>query len=305
MKKIVILLCMFCAALSIKAQIVSENWYSGSLVFSAANAGGGKIVMNAMAEGEEHEFMLVPTTQADGVANFRVGKSPNDYMMDFKEGTTVKHFVKEGLDVLCFYNSQTNQLEGVMKKEYEEDSQQLNIDQWLAQIRGTYTKDDGTTYILDNDKARIGGTYVPLEVVTFNGTIIGILKIDEKDYEVEPTIKGLHLYETKFSEDDSWWKRTGKDFMLTKSTRDESRFDFASSVLLNGGTLRRYDKPTLRLMRNAILARHGYRFQSQDLQDYFGSQPWYKPADSNDNIKLSFIEELNVDLIKLIESQSD
>jgi hypothetical protein len=54
-------------------------------------------------------------------------------------------------------------------------------------------------------------------------------------------------------------------------------------------------------MRNAILARHGYRFQSKDLQEYFTNEPWYKPAASNVGIRLSFIEQLNVELIKQME----
>ena len=54
-------------------------------------------------------------------------------------------------------------------------------------------------------------------------------------------------------------------------------------------------------MRNAILARHGYVFQSKDLKEYFSSQSWYHPAANNADIQLSFIEQLNVDLIKAAE----
>ena len=41
------------------------------------------------------------------------------------------------------------------------------------------------------------------------------------------------------------------------------------------------------------------------LQDYFSKEPWYKPAASNDNIKLSFIEQLNMELIKAEEENPD
>ena len=54
-------------------------------------------------------------------------------------------------------------------------------------------------------------------------------------------------------------------------------------------------------MRNEILAVHGYRFQSEDLQDYFSKQFWYQPAASNDDIKPSLIERLNIELIKAEE----
>jgi hypothetical protein len=33
----------------------------------------------------------------------------------------------------------------------------------------------------------------------------------------------------------------------------------------------------LELMRNEIYARHGWVFHRQDLRDYFGRQPWYRP----------------------------
>jgi hypothetical protein len=51
------------------------------------------------------------------------------------------------------------------------------------------------------------------------------------------------------------------------------------------------------------VARHGYRFQSKDLQEYFDKQPWYKPAASNASVKLSLVEQLNVDLIKSVEAE--
>ncbi len=33
----------------------------------------------------------------------------------------------------------------------------------------------------------------------------------------------------------------------------------------------------LRLLRNEIYARHGARFRTGWLQDYFNDQPWYQP----------------------------
>ena len=45
------------------------------------------------------------------------------------------------------------------------------------------------------------------------------------------------------------------------------------NYLMNTHYLGRFSKSQLRLMRNEILARHGWRFQSKDLQDHFGSHP--------------------------------
>jgi len=78
-----------------------------------------------------------------------------------------------------------------------------------------------------------------------------------------------------------------------------------SNCLLNTTYLGRFSKDQLRLMRNEILARHGWRFQSKDLQDYFGSQSWYKPGNNNGAIKLHIIEQLNIQLIKSEETVPD
>ena len=56
-------------------------------------------------------------------------------------------------------------------------------------------------------------------------------------------------------------------------------------------------------MRNEILARHGWTFQAKDLRQHFGRQPWYKPGNNNAAIKLSPIEQTNLELIKSEEAK--
>jgi len=77
------------------------------------------------------------------------------------------------------------------------------------------------------------------------------------------------------------------------------------NYLMNTAYLGRFSKPQLRLMRNEILARHGWNFQSKDLKEYFGKQSWYKPVDDNGSIKLSIIEMTNIQLLKSEEAVSD
>ena len=81
--------------------------------------------------------------------------------------------------------------------------------------------------------------------------------------------------------------------------------DQLSNCLLNTTYLGRFSKDQLRIMRNEILARHGWKFQSKDLQEYFGKQPWYKPGNDNKAIKLHIIEQLNIQLIKSEETVPD
>lgn len=58
----------------------------------------------------------------------------------------------------------------------------------------------------------------------------------------------------------------------------------------------------LRIARNEIYARHGYIFESEDLQMYFSNKAWYYPDSFYDGT-LSEIEKYNVDLIKMREEQ--
>jgi len=74
------------------------------------------------------------------------------------------------------------------------------------------------------------------------------------------------------------------------------------NFLMNTAYLGRFSKPQLRLMRNEILARHGWKFQSKDLKEYFGKQPWYHPVDDNSSIKLNIIEMTNIQLLKSEEA---
>ncbi|MEA5505911.1 YARHG domain-containing protein [Halotia wernerae UHCC 0503] len=55
---------------------------------------------------------------------------------------------------------------------------------------------------------------------------------------------------------------------------------------------------TLDIMRNSIFARHGRRFDTPGLQDYFNNQPWYIPKYSSKEFPLkllSKVEQQNVD----------
>lgn len=85
----------------------------------------------------------------------------------------------------------------------------------------------------------------------------------------------------------------------------EDLWNAVNSVLLNRAYLQNYvaTKKELRILRNKILAYHGYRFQSKDLQEYFGKIRWYKPGSDNNAIKLNIIEQTNIQLIKSEEAE--
>ena len=58
MKRFINTLLFLCAMCALHAQISeSGHWHNGSIMFSATNQAKGRVTMNAMDEGEEHEFM--------------------------------------------------------------------------------------------------------------------------------------------------------------------------------------------------------------------------------------------------------
>ncbi|MBR3087594.1 MAG: YARHG domain-containing protein [Prevotella sp.] len=63
----------------------------------------------------------------------------------------------------------------------------------------------------------------------------------------------------------------------------EEPWNAVNGILLNRAYLQSCvaTKSELRLLRNKILAYHGYRFQSKDLQEYFSNVRWYKPVSDN------------------------
>lgn len=89
---------------------------------------------------------------------------------------------------------------------------------------------------------------------------------------------------------------------LQRLLGQEPPINVVQNTLINRHYLSDIPKEELRLLRNSILARHGYRFQSKDLQEYFSQQSWYKPGTNNAAIKLNIIEQTNVELIKSAEA---
>ena len=59
----------------------------------------------------------------------------------------------------------------------------------------------------------------------------------------------------------------------------------------------------LRLLRNEIFARRGYKFKSKDLQKHFSQFKWYEPKHTDVNNELSAIDKQNINLILSLEEK--
>lgn len=62
-----------------------------------------------------------------------------------------------------------------------------------------------------------------------------------------------------------------------------------------------FSKAALRIWRNAVYARRGRTFQSEDLQALFNEYVWYKPDEEYSDEKLSEIDWANIQLISRFE----
>lgn len=279
-------------------------WYNGTLIYDVSAGEDAGVRMRAMSEGEEHAFLLTPVT--GGTDLFEVSNSGEEAVNQYESAAYARRIRKEGLDVICFYDKQ-NRLMDVMEATQTWDSQALNVKQWMALLCGAYKSEGGKSVVIGEDRIQYGGSGIPMNAVTFNGLVTGVLDFGGQGsfltgkMEAMPTPEGLRLTEVKMNENEPWYERTVSSFDLTWDG-GRSRFAFAGNTLLNG-VLYRYDKPLLRIMRNAILAAHGYVFRSKDLKAYFEAQPWYQPAADNTAVQLSLLEQLNIALIQAAERQ--
>jgi hypothetical protein len=87
------------------------------------------------------------------------------------------------------------------------------------------------------------------------------------------------------------------DEVITTTTRSEKTLFL--SRLFSG--LFTWNRNELRIVRNAFYARHGYRFNSPDLQNYFNQFAWYNGTEENVDHLLSDSEKNFISLIQRIE----
>lgn len=98
---------------------------------------------------------------------------------------------------------------------------------------------------------------------------------------------------------------TNENYIDLDANRHDYIFPESSVRYLTSEDMWGLDKATLRLGRNEIYARHGRKFQTEDLNQYFSSKPWYNgylSAEEFDDSVLNFYEKANLDIIKAAEA---
>ena len=79
--------------------------------------------------------------------------------------------------------------------------------------------------------------------------------------------------------------------------------DNFQNVLLTEDKLAGLSILELRILREEFYARRGKKFDAPGIRDYFNWRDWYKPAKNQKLVKLSLIEQKNVDLLAAYEAK--
>lgn len=274
------------------------------------------IQMTSIHEGEQMAFVLVPNGDTDffyAAAPEELGDNPQIVPIDSK--VTLKN--QEGLKVLIFYDEK-DRIENAM---FCTDDSPLHNSRWdvIPECCGKYaigqrpgTEGDPDTrerLTIDQLDLIYKGVRVDYDVEAMNDQALNVITA-EPGSEISgswfaiPTVTGLNLYECE-KDDYGMFHKKGRKLSLYHCDEEQGRWQFASNAMLNRHTLGHYRKSSLRLMRNEILARHGYKFSAKDLVEYFTNQSWYHPEESNDNIRLSFYEQMTMALIQAEERMPD
>ncbi len=301
MKKFLLPILCLAAAFGLQAQSIPNDseWFSGTAQYTATRLANGNIQMYMMNEGEEIEFVLKPVS----------GKSGQYTYVDWaEEKHSVKLIQRDGITVLADYNA-ANHLEMVCVKTTERFDRNL-LSRFFTVLSGkySYSKPGGGTghIVIGKDSFSVDGVASSFEVPTLNDYPMDILRIQDGPWKglwhFVMTASGLNAYRTEIDEYGMSEDVDEKPVVLVWDDPTRGRWDFLSQDFV---CLLPYTRQTLRIMRNAIMAKHGYVFKSEELKLLFEFEPWYSPAPDNASVKLSLIEEMNVALIQGEEAKSD
>lgn len=168
---------------------------------------------------------------------------------------------------------------------------------WLSSSGERYVFGADQSYTFPGKKGKYTFEY------EFDSPAYTISLQDGSHWSVDAKDGRMILSEVSFDEENDGWTAVpgGKKISLTLENQSQWRFPFASTEPLTVGMLCNYGKEDLRIMRNEIWARHGYRFNSPDLQQRFSRIQGYTPVSDNSKVRLSPLEQLNVEIIKLVE----
>ncbi len=137
--------------------------------------------------------------------------------------------------------------------------------------------------------------------------LFGACKSDEdkcKDGDMTACQKVLEKATKALSDLSAAADKVGKAKTSRPLVLDDQLLFKISNERLKESDLSGYSMDNLRILRNAIFARHGYKFKSADLQEYFAGFDWYRSRFADVTAQLSSVEKKNIELIKALESDT-
>ena len=185
-----------------------------------------------------------------------------------------------------------------------EGFEQMRIQEFFDALNGTYTDKDGKKYVFNNNEFTIDGKKMTITPEPIYGSYDKCFSTDDGNaYCFAISETGINLYTGALDDCNDCYYYPDKLLVQLRADLDanQGRWQFTNQKIVMEGQLHRYSKSLLRLMRNEIYARHGYKFASADLAAYFAKTSWYSPVSDNSKVKLSALEQLNVSIIKRVE----
>ena len=182
--------------------------------------------------------------------------------------------------------------------------EQMRIQEFYDALNGTYTDKDGKKYVFNNDVLTIDGKRMTIKREECNYSVSNCFSVDnDKVYCFAISETGINIYTGEYEPADDCSFYPDKPYVQLRAdlNANQGRWQFTNQKIIMERHLHRYSKSLLRLMRNEIYARHGYKFASADLAAYFAKTSWYSPVSDNSKVKLSALEQLNVNIIKKVE----
>lgn len=321
MKSILSITLLLLSFLTAGAQSVKNNtsWTDGEATYHTtiknmpAELGGERVIYFDGLSPHEGGFQFLLRIVPGKTNEYTLFAEESDYTpLNGEVGDRVQHLQKDGLDALIVRNAQGRATDVLV----HDNTAIINVwERDLATIfAGEYRIDrtggkkpakdcDRWTITYETVQAGLGAPPKELYFEQLWDYPQNVLNIDGHLWQLMPTAFGMNVYPVRVEGEDEEFVRINEGRSMYWNNNSKGRFHFLSERLCNLSILSKFDNKTLRLMRNEIMASHGYVFSSPDLINYFSKQPWYKPGTDNNAIKLSTIEQLNVELIQTLEAR--
>jgi len=268
--------------------------------------------------GEGYEVALAADGKMTMVGDYR-----------YNTGDRMEYRVVDGEPLLIISDVRTKAAKDVWKKLEGGDLRALYLNRFLRYaLAGTYRSADGKTITFPANSFCVSGLWDANDCTTYTfgeeyeSPVLTLVHPNkDKAFVVRKTFTGLELFPAKFSEEDDWWEKDESKPRQTLVKTAEAwsnlplegkegirgRFTLASEKVMTTVELRSYAGhpalQNLKIMRNEIFARYGYKFKTKDMADYFGAKAWYVPQYEDVTSKLTEIERINIALIQELEKR--